>query len=226
MTRKLLGWALLAMAVLVVPLVRAQQDDGPILRPKTTVTKRAGSRAAARRRARARAAAARRAQVKRAAATGTEGMDADATPTGIPTASPSGTSSGASAGTSLAASSGASLGIGSSGTAGPGLSGPTLLVLCDLVCDWKLDGRNMGRIEAGGSAKQKIDPGQHTVIAVTQDGLDEMRRTAVAEKSGLLAVSLELEPDSGRETYRYLIGNGRHLSRTAGKRSIRCGKGG
>jgi len=78
--------------------------------------------------------------------------------------------------------------------ASTGLSGPTLLVLCDLVCDWKLDGRSMGRIDAGGSAKEQVGPGKHSVFAVTEDGLDEIRRTVIAEKSGLLVVSLDLEP--------------------------------
>jgi hypothetical protein len=36
---------------------------------------------------------------------------------------------------------------------------PTLLVMCDLVCDWKLDGEVKGHIDAGGSAKVKVEPG-------------------------------------------------------------------
>ena len=38
---------------------------------------------------------------------------------------------------------------------------PTLLVMCDLVCNWKLDGEVKGHIDAGGSVKVKVEPGQH-----------------------------------------------------------------
>lgn len=50
--------------------------------------------------------------------------------------------------------------------------GPTLLVLCDLACDWKLDGEAKGHIDAGGSARAKVELGQHFVVALTDDGLD------------------------------------------------------
>jgi len=48
----------------------------------------------------------------------------------------------------------------------------TLLVTCDLACNWKLDGEAKGRIEAGGSAKAKVKVGHHLVVASTEDGLD------------------------------------------------------
>ena len=41
----------------------------------------------------------------------------------------------------------------------------TLLVMCDLACDWKLDGEAKGRIDAGGSVKAKVMPGQHMVAS-------------------------------------------------------------
>ena len=37
----------------------------------------------------------------------------------------------------------------------------TLLVMCDLACNWQVDGETKGRISAGGSAKVKVEFGQH-----------------------------------------------------------------
>jgi hypothetical protein len=51
-------------------------------------------------------------------------------------------------------------------------AGATLLVVCDLPCNWKLDGESKGHIEAGGSAKAKVEIGQHFMLAGTEDGLD------------------------------------------------------
>jgi hypothetical protein len=48
-------------------------------------------------------------------------------------------------------------------------AGATLLVMCDLACDWKLDGEAKGLIDAGGSAKAKVEFGQHLVIATTEE---------------------------------------------------------
>ena len=71
---------------------------------------------------------------------------------------------------------------------------PTLLVLCDLVCDWKLDGEVKGRIDAGGSAKVKVEPGQHMVEATTEDGLDEVKQPSTVKPTGQTMVSIELQP--------------------------------
>src|ERR1035441_750630 len=53
---------------------------------------------------------------------------------------------------------------------------PTLLVNCDLACNWTLDSEEKGRIEAGGSAKVKVALGHHTVVAATEDGLDKDKK--------------------------------------------------
>jgi hypothetical protein len=69
-----------------------------------------------------------------------------------------------------------------------------LLVTCDLACDWTLDGDAKGRIETGGSAKVKVELGQHIVIAVTEDGADHVRQLSEVKSSGQTAMSIELQP--------------------------------
>jgi len=71
---------------------------------------------------------------------------------------------------------------------------PTLLVLCDLVCDWKLDGEVKGQIEAGGSAKVKVEPGQHMVEATTEDGIDGVKQPSTVQPTGQTMVTIELQP--------------------------------
>jgi len=70
----------------------------------------------------------------------------------------------------------------------------TLLVICDLTCNWKLDGETKGHIEAGGSAKAKVELGQHMVIAVTEDGVDQVKQLVKAEEKGQTVISIELRP--------------------------------
>jgi hypothetical protein len=71
---------------------------------------------------------------------------------------------------------------------------PTLLILCDLVCNWKLDGEVKGQIEAGGSAKVKVEPGQHMVEATTEDGVDQVKQPSTVKPTGQTMVSIELQP--------------------------------
>ncbi len=71
---------------------------------------------------------------------------------------------------------------------------PTLLVMCDLVCNWKLDGEVKGHIDAGGSVKVKVEPGQHMVEAVTEDGFDWVKQPSTVKPTGQTMVNIELEP--------------------------------
>jgi hypothetical protein len=71
---------------------------------------------------------------------------------------------------------------------------PTLLVMCDLVCDWKLDGEVKGHIDAGGSAKVKVEPGEHMVEAATEDGVDQVKQPSTVKPTGQTMVSIELWP--------------------------------
>ena len=121
MRRSGLGvWALAAaMAVVVVPGM-AQQEEGPILRPKKPIAKPAS-----------------------------------------PTAKP---------------------------------AIPTLLVICDLACNWTLDDVAQGRIEAGGSAKTKVELGQHVVAAATEDGLDKDEKALDIKAGGQTIVHIALRP--------------------------------
>jgi hypothetical protein len=70
----------------------------------------------------------------------------------------------------------------------------TLLVMCDLACDWKLDGEAKGRIEAGGSAKVKVELGQHMVVAATEDGADQFKQLSEVKVNGQTLVNIELQP--------------------------------
>jgi TPR repeat protein len=72
--------------------------------------------------------------------------------------------------------------------------GATLLVICDLSCNWKLDGEAKGSIEAGGSAKTKVELGQHIVVAMTIDGMDKVQQSAKVETIGQSTVSIDLQP--------------------------------
>ena len=60
----------------------------------------------------------------------------------------------------------------------------TLLVMCDLACNWKLDGETKGRIDAGGAAKAKVELGQHALVAVTDDGLDKVGKDIEIKTAG------------------------------------------
>ena len=71
---------------------------------------------------------------------------------------------------------------------------PTLLVMCDLECNWKLDGEVKGHIDAGGSAKVKVEPGQHMVEAATEDGVDQLKQPSTVKPTGQTMVSIELWP--------------------------------
>jgi hypothetical protein len=81
---------------------------------------------------------------------------------------------------------------------------PTLLILCDLGCNWKLDGEAKGHIGEGGSAKIKVEPGQHMVEASTDDGVDRVKMPSTVKSTGQTMVSIELQPirDERLEMYR------------------------
>lgn len=70
----------------------------------------------------------------------------------------------------------------------------TLLVMCDLTCNWKLDGEDKGRIEAGGSVKAKVEAGQHMVVAATEDGADQVQQLCQVKSVEQTVVSIELQP--------------------------------
>ena len=70
----------------------------------------------------------------------------------------------------------------------------TLLVICDLACNWKLDGEAKGRIEAGGSAKAKVEQGQHVVVALTEDAVDKTENNIEIKTTGQTIVRIELQP--------------------------------
>jgi hypothetical protein len=79
-------------------------------------------------------------------------------------------------------------------TGKPKPAGATLLVLCDLACNWKLDGETMGHIDTGGGAKAKVELGQHVVDALTEDGQDKIEKDVEVKAAGQTAVHLALQP--------------------------------
>lgn len=70
----------------------------------------------------------------------------------------------------------------------------TLLVMCDLACTWKLDGEAKGRIDAGGSAKAKVEFGQHEVVGTTEDGLDKVESDIEVKDAGQSILHVVLKP--------------------------------
>jgi TPR repeat protein len=73
-------------------------------------------------------------------------------------------------------------------------AGATLLVICDLACNWKLDGEAKGHIQAGGSAKANVVIGQHLVVAATPDDLDKVEKEIDIEAIKQTLVRIELTP--------------------------------
>jgi hypothetical protein len=70
----------------------------------------------------------------------------------------------------------------------------TLLVTCDLACNWTLDGEAKGRIDAGGSIKAKVELGQHVVVATTEDSLDKVENEIEIKTPGQTIVHIALQP--------------------------------
>ena len=61
-------------------------------------------------------------------------------------------------------------------------AGATLLVTCDLACNWELDG------------KVKVEFGQHLAVAKSEDALDQVQQLVNVEKPGQTIVNIELLP--------------------------------
>lgn len=70
---------------------------------------------------------------------------------------------------------------------------PTLLVSCDLACNWTLDGTAKGHIDAGATVKAKISAGQHTVAAETEDALDKATNEITVKAAGKASLSFALQ---------------------------------
>jgi hypothetical protein len=68
------------------------------------------------------------------------------------------------------------------------------LVMCDLACNWKLDGDTKGHIDAGSSVKIKVDFGQHIIVATTEDDADKVKQLSEIKSTGQTVVSIELQP--------------------------------
>jgi hypothetical protein len=73
-------------------------------------------------------------------------------------------------------------------------AGATLLLLCDLACNWKLDGESTGHIDAGASAKVKVEIGEHLVVASTIDGADQIKQRIDVKSTGQTLYEIALQP--------------------------------
>jgi hypothetical protein len=71
---------------------------------------------------------------------------------------------------------------------------PTLVVTCDLACNWTLDGAEKGRIDAGASVKVKVTAGQHTVAAQTEDAPDKAESQVKVKTVGETIAHIWLNP--------------------------------
>ena len=71
---------------------------------------------------------------------------------------------------------------------------PIVTVECDLPCTWKLDGLDKGHLQAGQTGKASLDkPGPHKVIALTEDGADQVSQDVTSTKPGeTVSVDLHL----------------------------------
>jgi hypothetical protein len=70
----------------------------------------------------------------------------------------------------------------------------TVLVHCDLACDWALDGEEMGSLAEGGSKKAPISLGRHLLNAATSDGLDKVEREVDIGTTTQTIIRFELKP--------------------------------
>ena len=73
-----------------------------------------------------------------------------------------------------------------------GRSAATLVVSCDVACEWKLDGDDQTAIAAGGSGKAAVELGQHVVEVRTEDGKDTIKKEIDVETGGPTAVNIKL----------------------------------
>ena len=70
----------------------------------------------------------------------------------------------------------------------------TLLIVCDLACNWKLDGVTKGHNDADSSSKAKVELGEHILVVATEDGLDQIKVTKDVKSIGQTVLDIELKP--------------------------------
>jgi peptidylprolyl isomerase len=70
----------------------------------------------------------------------------------------------------------------------------TVLVTCDLACNWRLDGKAHGSIAAGDSTTASLSLGQHLLVATTLDGRDKIEKEADIDEARQVLVRFALGP--------------------------------
>jgi hypothetical protein len=68
----------------------------------------------------------------------------------------------------------------------------TLLVTCDLDCNWKLDGKAKGSLVADDSATETLPLGQHVVVATSMDSKDRSEQEVSIKTGEQTAVIVHL----------------------------------
>lgn len=70
----------------------------------------------------------------------------------------------------------------------------TILVVCDLACNWTLDGKAMGSLAGGENKIAPVSLGRHAVGAVADGSPDKVRLEVTVRSAAQTAVQLELQP--------------------------------
>ena len=70
----------------------------------------------------------------------------------------------------------------------------TLLVSCDLACEWTLDGKPQSAIAANTTVSIAVPRTDHLLIVSTTDGLDTVRKLVKVSTPGQTVLLIELQP--------------------------------
>ena len=77
---------------------------------------------------------------------------------------------------------------------GAGQGPVTLVVNCDVPCNWQVDGDDKGAIPFGDIARAQVIAGDHIIVATTSDGRDRTSQNVTGSGSTTKVVSLSLLP--------------------------------
>lgn len=76
----------------------------------------------------------------------------------------------------------------------PGQGTFTLVVNCDVPCNWQVDGEEKGAIQFGNIARAQVPAGDHILTATTTDGRDRTSQNVNGSGNSSKVVSLSLIP--------------------------------
>lgn len=70
----------------------------------------------------------------------------------------------------------------------------TVLVVCDVACNWTLDGKTMGSLDGGEYKKAPVSLGHHVIGAVANGSADKVEQEVAIKSAAQVLVRLELQP--------------------------------